>query len=235
MLQVRTLSRSFLCVFLMFCASMVSQAATPPTIEEIVQRMMAHNELQDRTLLGYSTERKFFAANLRFKVDSTMVVHTEFRKPDSMDSKIVSHEGLGLIKSQVFDEILKAEGETHKKQDKLLVDITPRNYDFAVVGEDTCEGGNPCFRVSITPKRNDKYSLKGDIWIDAEDYAIVHVHGAPAKKPSWWTLRTEIDRQYRKVNGIWLTDRLDSWSDIRLVGRSTLSIEYQYQTVQTEP
>src|ERR1700733_8989393 len=131
--EIRMIVRSFLSVILIFCASLASQAATPPTIEEIVQRMMAHNEQQDRALLGYSTQRRFFAANLRFKVDSTMIVHTEFRKPDSMDSKIVSQEGLGLIKSQVFDEILKAEGETHKKQDKLQVDITPRNYDFAEV------------------------------------------------------------------------------------------------------
>jgi hypothetical protein len=212
-----------------------SQAATLPTTAEIVDRMMAHNEKQDQALLGYSTQRKFFAENKRFSEDSTMVVHTEFRKPDSMDSTIISHVGSSLIKSHVFDEILKAEGETHKKQDKQQVDITPRNYDFAVTAEETCDGGRPCYRVRITPKRNDKYSLKGDVWIDAVDYAIVHVHGAPAKRPSFWTRQTEIDRLYRKVNGIWLTDRLDSWSDILIVGRSTLSIEYRYETVQTEP
>ena len=32
-----------------------------------------------------------------------------------------------------------------------------------------------------------------------------------------------------------LTDRLDSWSDIFIGGHSTLSIEYQYESVQTEP
>jgi hypothetical protein len=222
-------------VFLVFCGIQASQAAALPTTAEIVERMMVHNEQQDRALLAYRTQRKFFAANLRFKVDSTMIVRTEFRKPDSMDSKIISHVGFDLIKSHVFDEILKAEGETHKKSDKQQVDITPVNYDFALVGEDTCDGGRQCYRVSITPKRKDKYSLKGDVWIDAMDYAIVHVHGSPAKKPSIWTRQTEIDRQYRKVNGIWLTDRLDSWSDLHVFGRSTLSIEYQYETVQTAP
>ncbi len=151
-----------------------------------------------------------------------------------MESSIVSHAGSDLIKSRVFDEILKAEGETHKKSDKQQVDITPRNYDFSAASEDTCDG-RPCYRVRITPKRKDKYSLKGNVWIDAEDYAIVRVQGIPAKKPSFFTLKTEIDKRYRKIDGIWLTDRLDSWSDIFIGGHSTLSIEYQYESVQTEP
>ncbi len=234
MLQIGTITRSFLSVSVILCGSLASQAATLPTAAEIVERMMVHNQEQDRALLGYRTQRKFFAANARFKLDSTMVVQTVFRTPDSMESSIVSHVGSDVIKLHVFDEILKAEGETHKKEDKQRVDITPRNYDFSVAGEDTCDG-RPCYRVIVTPKRKDKYSVKGDVWIDAEDYAIVRVHGAPAKKPSFFTLKTEIDKRYRKINGIWLTDRFDSWSDVFIGGHSTLSIEYQYEAVQTAP
>jgi hypothetical protein len=227
--------KSILSVFLMLASALTSRAApTTPTTAEIVERMMAHNQQQDRVLLGYRTQRKFFATNVRFKLDSTMVVQTVFRKPDSMESSVVSQAGSELIKSRVFDEILRAEGETHKKEDKQQVDITPRNYDFALAGQDICDGRS-CYRVRITPKRKDKYSLKGDVWVDAEDYAIVRVHGAPVKKPSFFTLKTEIDKRYRKIDGIWLTDRLDSWSDILIGGHSTLSIEYQYETVQTQP
>jgi hypothetical protein len=213
---------------------LASQASsTLPTTAEIVERMMQHNEQQDQALLAYRTQRKFFAANARFKLDSTMIVQTVFRKPDSMESSIVSHMGSELIKSHVFDEILKAEGETHKQRDKQQVDITPKNYDFTVAAEDSCDG-RPCYRVNISPKRKDKYSLNGEVWIDAEDFAIVRVHGAPAKRPSLFTLKTEIDKRYRKIDGIWLTDRLDSSSEILIGGHSTLSIEYMYETVQTE-
>src|SRR5438309_7878197 len=140
MLQIGTITRSFLSVSVILYGSLASQAATLPTAAEIVERMMVHNQEQDRALLGYRTQRKFFAANARFKLDSTMIVQTVFRKPDSMESSIVSVVGSDLIKSHVFDEILKAEGETHKKEDKKQVDITPSNYSFAIVGEETCEG-----------------------------------------------------------------------------------------------
>jgi hypothetical protein len=75
--------------------------------------------------------------------------------------------------------------------------------------------------------------LDGEIWVDAEDYSIVRIHGSPAKKPSMWTLKTEIDRRYKKIDGIWLPERLDSSSNILIAGHSVLSIEYMYDSVQT--
>ena len=63
---------------------------------------MVHNQKQDQALLAYSTQRKFVGENKRFNENSTMIVHTEFRKPDSVDSKVISHVGSAIIKSFVF-------------------------------------------------------------------------------------------------------------------------------------
>jgi len=157
------------------------------------------------------------------EVPKTAASSCDVFETDFMESSILTHSGSNLIKERVFDEILKAEGETHKKEDKQQVDITPRNYDFTFAGQESCNE-RPCYRLGISPKRKDKYSVIGDIWIDAEDFAIVRLYGQPAKRPSFWTLKTEIR----------LTDRLDSSSDIFIAGRSILSIEYDYETVDTE-
>ena len=201
-------------------------------LEEILDRMIARNAWQDRALLEFRADRKFYASNLRFKTDSTMYVQTVFRQPDQLQSTVTRHEGSKFIRSRVFDKILEAEGETSAKKDKKQVDIVPANYNFALQGEEDCTGRR-CFRLKITPKRRDKYALDGEIWVDGEDYSIVRIHGVPAKKPSVWTLKTEIDRRYKKIDGIWLPDRLDSSSNIMIAGHSVLSIEYNYQSVQT--
>jgi hypothetical protein len=101
-----------------------------------------------------------------------------------------------------------------------------------LVGSEQC-ADRSCFHLRISPKQRSKYALDGEVWIDSEDYSIVRIHGTPAKKPSMWTLKTEIDRRYKKVDGIWLPERMDSTSDILIAGHSTLSIEYQYESVQT--
>ena len=212
------------------------QSPSLPSTQEILNRMMERNAFQDRTLLDFTASRKFYAADLRFKTDSTMHVRTVFRRPDQVQSTVVSEEGSGvgsgLIRSHVFEKILEAENETHAKKDKQQVDITPANYTFSLEGADDCSGRS-CYRMKISPKRRDKYSLDGEVWIDAEDYSIVRMHGEPAKRPSIWTLKTEIDRRYKKVDGIWLPERLDSTSNIMVAGHSVLSIEYIYDSVHT--
>src|SRR5262249_15679497 len=152
-------------------------------LAEILNRMMARNEWQDRALVQFRSQRRFYAANARFKTDSTMYVQTVFRKPDQLQSTVTRQEGSKLIRSRVFDKILEAESETRGKKEKEQGDITPANYNFALAGTEECDG-RPCFHMKISPKRRDKYSLDGEIWIDAEDYSIVRIHGVPAKRPS---------------------------------------------------
>jgi hypothetical protein len=204
-----------------------------PSAHDIVDRMMARNAWQDEKLLEFRALRKFYAANVRFKTDSTMYVQTVFRRPDHLQSTVTLHQGSTFIRSRVFDKILEAENETRAKKDKQQVDVTPMNYDFALLEADDCEG-RACYRMRIAPKRRDKYSLDGEVWIDAEDYSIVRMRGVPARRPSIWTLSTEIDRRYKKVAGIWLPERMDSSSNVMIAGHSVLSIEYTYDSVQTE-
>jgi len=214
-------------------SAMPVQKAPLPTVQEILDRMMDRNAFQDKNLLEFRASRKFYAANLRFKTDSTMYVQTVFRRPDMLQSTVTSHQGSTLIRSRVFDKILEAENETRARKDKQQVDIIPANYDFSLEGAEDCNGRS-CYRLAISPKRRDKYSLDGEVWVDAEDYSIVRIHGVPARRPSIGTLRTEIDRRYTKIGGIWLPERMDSSSNIMIAGHSVLSIEYTYNSVQTE-
>jgi hypothetical protein len=201
------------------------------TVDDIVAHMMIRNSWQDKTLVEFRAQRKFYASNARFKTDSTMYVQTVFRQPDQLSSTVTSQEGSKLIRTHVFDKILEAETEARSKQQKAQVDIVPDNYDFSLLATEQCDD-RICYHLKILPKRRDKYSLNGEIWVDAQDYSIVRVHGSPAKRPSVWTGKTEIDRQYEKIDGVWLPVHMDSSSEIMIAGHSTLSIEYRYDSVK---
>jgi hypothetical protein len=194
--------------------------------------MVARNEWQDRALVEYRVRRKFYAVNSRFKSESTMVVETVFRTPEGTQTTVVSHEGSKFIRSRVFDKILEAETETKANKDKHQVDLTPANYIFTLIGSVDCDG-RACYHMKIVPKKPDKYSVTGELWIDGEDYSIVRIKGSPAKKVSFWTGHTEFDRRYKKIDGIWLPDRMDSTSEVRFAGHSLLTIEYSYDAVLT--
>jgi hypothetical protein len=220
-------------LLMLIAAPLWAQTTPSPSVQEILDRMMERNAKQDKNLLEFHASRKFYAANERFKTDSTMFVQTTFRRPDQLESTVTAQKGSTFIRSRVFDKILEAENETHARKDKQQVDIVPANYNFSLIGAEDCSGRS-CYHMAISPRRRDKYSLDGEIWLDAEDCSIVRIHGVPARRPSIWTLKTEIDRRYTKIAGIWLPQRMDSSSNIVIAGHSVLSIEYTYNSVQTE-
>src|SRR3989442_6384797 len=207
---MRILIKCVACSFLLFISSpLLGQATAPPqsepapSVQEILDRMVTRNAWQDRTLLEFRALRKFYAANFRFKTESTMYVQTVFRRPDQLQSTVTSHEGSNLIRSRVFDRILEAENETRAKKDKQQVDIIPANYTFSFVDAEDCSGRS-CYRMRISRRRREEYAVDGEIWIDTGGYIIVRIHGVPAERPALWILEAGIDGCYMKGDGIWL-------------------------------
>ena len=224
-----------LLVFCLFASATYgfAEQQNAPAVDEILDRMKAHDEWQQRYLIEYRAQRKFSATNLRFKEGATLEVRTTFRRPDTLESQVIRAEGSKFIRERVFDKILEAENETQSALAKQQIDIVPANYNFSYLGREDCSG-RECYRLRITPKRKEKYLIEGQIWIDAEDWAIVRIQGSPAKRPSFWARQTEIDRRYKRIEGMWLNDSLESTSDILIAGRSTLKIQYSYEAIQTD-
>ncbi len=194
---------------------------------DIVGHMLAYSQWQNGALREYQVHRRFYASNARFNKDSTLEVQTIFRWPYSLQSTVLTQDGSDFIREHVFDKIIEAESNMLTSDQ---ADIIPKNYDFSFVGKEDC-GGRPCWRLAIKPKRKDKFLIDGDIWIDSADYAITHVHGIPSKHVSVWISRVEIDRQLSRIEGVWLTNKIESSSSIHLVGDVLLEIEYAYDSV----
>jgi hypothetical protein len=213
---------------------LIVEQENAPSVDEILDRMKAHDEWQERYLIEYRAQRKFSATNLRFGEDATLEVRTTFHRPNMLESQVLRAEGSKIIRERVFKKILEEENDTNSKQTKQQIDIGPANYSFSYLGWEDCDG-RECYRLGITPKRKEKYLIEGRIWIDAEDWGIVRVQGSLTKRPSFWARQTQIDRRYKRIDGMWLDDRLESISDLLIAGRSSLTIQYSYESIQTDP
>ena len=89
--------------------------------------------------------------------------------------------------------------------------------------------GRRCYVLRITPKAQGKYLIRGRIWVDAEDFAVVRVEGEPAEG-HFWIRSTHLVQRYRKVEKYWLPAVNESDSDVRIFGRAHLTIEnLEYQ------
>jgi hypothetical protein len=211
----------------------IVQPEDAPSMDEILTRMKAHDEWQRRYLIEYRAQRKFSATNQKFKEDATLEVRTTFRRPDTLESQVLRAEGSKFIRERVFDKILEAENETQSTRAKQQIDIGPANYTFSYLGREDCDDRG-CYRLGIAPKRKDKYLISGQIWIDEENFGIVRIQGSPAKSPSFWARHTQVDRRYKRIDGMWLADRVESTSDLLFAGSSSLTIQYSYESIQTD-
>ena len=199
-----------------------------PFVSELLSRMMAHRKWQDSALREYQAHRLFHASNNRFNIDSILEVETTYHAPAILKSTVLREEGSSFIREHVFEKILSAESELSNKD---TADVIPDNYLFTLIGSDACEGRR-CWHLALKPRRPDKYLVNGDVWLDAEEYAVCHVHGIPSKHVSLWISHAEVDWRYRRVNaGIWLTDKIESSSDVRLVGLVLMQIRADYNNV----
>ena len=179
----------------------MAQQENAPNVDEILDRVKVHDEWQEQYLIEYRAQRKFSATNLRFKEDAMLELRTTFHRPDRLESQVLRAEGSKIIRERVFNKILEAESETNSKLTKQRIDIGPANYSFSYLAREDCDGRD-CYRLGITPKRREKYLIEGEIWIDAEDWGIVRVQGSPAKRPSFWARQTQIDRRYKRIDGM---------------------------------
>jgi hypothetical protein len=227
---MRTVAMTSLLLLLIPAGKVAGQTPSNlPPVETILQRMKAHDDWQQSHLLEYQVQRTFYAANPRFKLESTLEVRTSFRRPNTFGSEVLRSEGSTMIREKVFDKILEAEDDARSTESRRTAFNTD-NYNFQVLAQEDCDG-RTCYRLKITSKRKDRFNIDGEIWVDAEDGAIGRIHGVPAKRPSFWTLRTEIDRRYKRINGFWLFDTMESNSDIFIGGHSMLKVNHSYVSV----
>jgi hypothetical protein len=202
-------------------------AATPAeTGSELFAKLVERNREREALLKQYTGTRQYELRDAQEKLSARTVVRVQYQAPDSKTFKTVSEKGSRWIRLFVFNRLIASEQEAAAGSDKRDSSITPHNYTFRLLGEEDVDGYH-CFHLQAVPKRRDKYLFEGEVWVDAQDFAIVRILGHPARNPSFWIKHVDWVRDYGKVSGFWLPVRDDTRVRIRVFGQKHLIIEYQ--------
>jgi len=102
-----------------------------PSLGKIVARMVAYRQWQDDALREYHAQRRFYAWNERFNIDSTLEVWTICRWPYSLQSTVLRQEGSTFIREHVFEKILAAETELASRMRRTSFRRTMISYYLA--------------------------------------------------------------------------------------------------------
>lgn len=224
--------------------SMSQVSSVPPTqfrklltTDEVVGRLVQRNLERARALTAYEGTRTYRLEYHGFPGARTaeMIVDVKYRSPATKEFTIKSETGSRLIIDRVFHKLLESEKEALTKENQAHVALNTENYRFALTGYEN-EPTGACYVLSVEPLTKSKLLYRGQIWVDAEDFAVVRINATPAKNPSFWTKETKIEQHYAKVGDFWLPVSNQSNSVIRLGGQAEFTIDYRdYQITSAAP
>jgi hypothetical protein len=193
--------------------------------DDVVREMVARNHARVQALRSFVGRRYYTLDYSGFpgRRHAEMLVEARYQAPDSKQFTIVSQSGSAWLVDHVLKKLLQSESEGARNHERI--EITPENYDFALLGREASPGG-VAYVLSVKPRAKNKYLYRGKIWVDAADFAITRIEAEPAVNPSFWTKKSEIHHTYTKVGDFWLPLQNDSISTLRLGGRAVLRITY---------
>lgn len=73
-------------------------------------------------------------------------------------------------------------------------------------------------------------AVEGHIFL-GPDGNLVRLEGQLATNPSFWTRRVDVVRRYERIAGVRVPVALESVAHVRIAGRSTFRMSYDYLTI----
>jgi hypothetical protein len=183
-------------------------------------------------LISYRAYRHITASTRGGKMSAAIEAWTSLDPQRGFTYEITKSEGSGLIQSRVLRKALEAEQDavqsaTNKQQSAL----TPANYEFLDVSP--LDAG--LMRVNVKPRRSHVMLIDGHLVIESDSADLVRVEGELSKRPSFWTRRVRVVREYDRIGGVHVPIRMTSEADVLVVGKSTFAMDYKYTEINGKP
>lgn len=204
---------------------MESSLTSAVDLPALLAGMAERDQVRTTALREYSSVRRYALENRKFGVTGEMTVRMTYRQPGNKAFEMVSEHGSALVRKRVLGEMVDAELAASKDAIRRATQITADNYSFRYV-QMAVEGGRPCHVLAVEPREPNKFLIRGNIWVDAEDLAIIRIEGSPAKNPSFWIRSTKIVHRYEKFGAFWLAVAHVSETKARIFGHTTVTIDY---------
>lgn len=206
-----------------------AQAGAPSQdVNSIVQKMMSAQQENRARLHAFTVRRGYFLLDKKDQPRNEVVANITLLPPDNKQYWIESSSGGGMGEKVLRDVLSK---ETEPVKDIQKKELSPENYDFQLLGEESLDGRR-CYLIGINPRREDKDLIRGKLWVDAQSYNVRRIEGSPVKSPSWWLHDVHILMNFAEVDGMWLRTFTHAVANVRFRGKFVLEArDLEYRTV----
>ena len=208
--------------------SAAAVATSAPPRATTLDRFLADTE---QSLVSYRAVRRLSVVARSGKMTASLTALTSLDRINGFEYTVLDESGSGMLRARVLHGVLEAEREAKRRQQGTHGALTKDNYEFEA-GELTAEG---LTRVAIHPVRKDALLLEGSILLTTDDADLVRMEGLLVKRPSFWTRKVQIVRDYGRIGGVRVPIATGSTADVLFAGQSTFSMTYEYESINDVP
>jgi hypothetical protein len=156
---------------------------------------------------------------------------TEFIPGRGFTYEVVREGGHEYVRNKVLRNLLSSEQDLITRGVPLRALLVPKNYDFGDGG--VTESG--LHRVVLKPVRKSDGIINGTLLMDPAAGSLVRLEGRLLKSPSFWVRDVDVTWKYVNLGGHDLPVEMISSGRVRLFGRSTFKMAYEYVTIDGRP
>ncbi len=193
-------------------------------VSELVDRFLAPD---DEPLTSYRALRRLTASTRGGRMRATVEAWTTLDPVHGFTFEIVSEEGSALIRRKVLIAALEAEQKAVTGSDRSQAALTRANYEFLGISA----ADDDLLRVDVRPRRKHHMRVEGSLLLEPGSADLVRVEGHLSQRPSFWTRKVRIQRDYGRINGVHVPVSMGSTADVLVVGSSTFSMTYRYTEI----
>jgi hypothetical protein len=226
--SVRTGVASALVAAVLLLSVGVGRAAqSPPAGGELLQRFFAPPA---QPLVSYRAQRVLTASTRGGRLHASLEAWTTL-DPRGFTYEVTSEDGSAMIRRKVLIAALDAEAKAVQAGGHAAA-LTVDNYEFLSV---TGDRDDDLVKVAVRPRRKHVMLIDGSLFLKSESAELVRVEGELSQRPSFWTRRVRIVREYETIDGVHVPVSMRSTADVLLAGASTFSMTYKYVTINGQP
>lgn len=195
------------------------ESARDPFIQQVVAQTT-------RSGLAIRAIREMRAGTASGKHQGWMTVQTSVTPAGTFSWNVVSEGGSNRTREKVFHAVLDTEAASWRAGGRDAAALTPENYEFLRLP--SSRPGH--VQLQLKPRRADSTLIDGILTVNSDGYPVL-LEGTLAKSPSFWVKSVRVVKRYGRFAGVALPTLVESHADLKIFGKSSFSMRYQYQEV----
>jgi hypothetical protein len=160
-----------------------------------------------------------------------MEAWTEFQPGRGFSFDVVNEGGHDYVRNKVLRNLLKNEQQLIARGQPLRATFNTNNYSFGDGGI-TDEGLQ---RIRLTAARQSDGIVNGSLFMDPEAGSMVRLEGRLVKSPSFWVRDVDVTWKFARLGGHIVPIEMTSTGRVRMFGRSTFRMVYEYVSIDGRP